>query len=551
MLFSRLDPRSTPFQLTVCFVIAPLATAGAAPFTLQRTYVGEQPRDQFGYSVHAAGDINGDGYADFLVGANVSDAAVSGGGTVSVYAGGTEYAVSPLPVAAGSVQNENCGAAIGGGGDLNGDGYDDWVAGAPGLGATGNAAGRVYVFFGGPALDFVPDRILEGVVPGGQFGAAVLVGADLDGDGQGDLVIGAPRAGNGEIHIYRGGASFLEAGVARVVHARPADNRFGKSLAPLPDTDGDGCDELLVGAPRCSQAATWAGAVILYRGTAVLDTLPDLVLLGEGAGDEFGTSLAAGADIDGDGGADILVGAPLANVNGNTDAGRAYLFRAGLALDALIDLRFAGNSAGSRFGSAVATGFDWDGDASADMAIGKPGADAGGTDAGGCAIYFGGAGLDLVVDATLDGPAPSAQLGSSAASLGDIRRNGRGALLLGGYGANDNGRALLYASVDHPVDAIDMGGARGTRLLPPWPNPSPSGVQSALETLVPGSWRVDVFDARGQRVANIFAGFLAPGAQALIWDGRARGGMPASSGVYYIRATSATHAVTTRAIVMR
>ena len=550
VLFRYTFPRSMQFQLTVYFVIAPLSTAGAVPFHLQRTYAGEHLRDQFGYAAHAAGDVTGDGFDDFLVGANVSDAAAPGGGSVSFFAGGAEVAVSPLHVVAGSVPNENCGAAIGGGGDLNGDGYDDWVAGAPGLGASGDAAGRVYVFFGGPAFDFVPDRIIDGVVAGGQFGAAVLVGCDLDGDGEGDLVIGAPRAGNGEIHIYRGGTSFLEAGAARVVHARAGDNRFGKSLARLADIDGNGCEELLVGSPRSSQAATWAGAVILYRGTAALDTIPDLVFLGENAGDEFGTSLAADADLDGDGRDDILVGAPLANLSGSTDAGRAYLFSGGSELDEIIDLRFDGNGAGSRFGSAVTSGFDWDGDGRADVAIGAPGADTGGTDAGSGAIFFGGAGMDPLVDVTIQGPVVSAQLGSSAASLGDIRRNGRGALLLGGYGANDNGRALLYASDDNPVDAARVEPVFGARLLPAWPNPSPSGVQIVLETLVPGHWRVDVFDARGRHVAYVFAGFLAPGAQGLAWNGRGSNGMQASSGVYSIRATSKTHTVTTRVIVV-
>ena len=552
MFLSRLEGlfwiRST--SLLIC-MSAPLATAGAAPFTLQHTYLGTAPADQFGFAVQTAGDVNGDGYADFMVGANASDAGAPAAGAVSLYVGGTAYASAPWNVYAGAVEKENCGGAVGGGGDLNGDGYDDWVVGAPGLGPSGDGPGCVYVFFGGAAPALGPDRILRGTVPGGQFGAAVLAGADLDGDGYDDLVIGAPRAGDGEIHVYRGGPGFVAAGPARIVHARPADNRFGKSLAWLPDTNGDGCDDLLVGVPRSSVAATWAGAVLLYRGTAALDTVPDLVLLGQAAGDEFGSSLAAGADVDGDGAPDLVVGAPLANVNGNTDAGRAWFFRAGDALDAVADCRFDGTSAGALFGSAIAAGFDWDSDGNADLAVGAPGDDAGGLDAGRCLLFFGGGGLDAVADASIVGSGASAHLGCALSSLGRIRGDGRGALLLGAYGASENGQALLFASSDGPVDVGGGGQRQAAQFFPAFPNPSPSGLFAVLQTFTAERWNIDVFDARGRHVAHLYAGFLASGIQRLAWDGRDRNGVAVASGVYCLRATSGHTAVTTRAIVVR
>ncbi len=542
---------SLPSTITLVFLLAPLATAGAAAFTLQRTYLGAAPQDQFGFAVHAAGDVNGDGYVDFLVGANVSDAGVPGGGAISLFSGGMTYAGAPWKVRPGTIEMENSGSAVAGGGDLNADGYDDWAVGASGPGPSGTAPGCVYVFFGGPTPDVVPDRVIQGVLPGGQFGAAVVVGADLDGDGHGDLVIGAPRAGDGEISIYRGGPGFLAAGPARLVHARASDNRFGKSLAWLPDTDGDGCDDLLVGVPRSSAAATWAGAVLLYRGTAALDTLPDLVLLGQAAGDEFGASLAAGADVDGDAAADFLVGAPLANPNGRTDAGRAYFFRAGPALDAVADRSFDGASAGAFLGSAVASGFDWDGDSNWDIAIGAPGDDTAGLDAGRCAIILGGAALDASVDAAVLGPTSAAQLGSALAGVPGLRHDGRGALLLGAFGGNANGQTLVYGSADAPVDAGVVPDWDGARLLPPFPNPAVSGLRTVLETRAPGRWNVDIFDARGRLVAHLFAGFLGPGTQVVAWNGHDHGGVAVPSGVYCIRAASRHKTLTTRAIVVR
>ena len=478
-----------------CFALAGLAaTAGPAasfaePFALQRTYVSEAPLDQFGFAVQAAGDVDADGFADFLVGANVNDSRAAGGGEVYLYRGGSNYPSTAAISYGGPVAGANCGAAVCGGADLDGDGYDDWAVGAPGLGTTGNDAGRVYVFRGGAIPDAEPALVIQGSVPGGQFGAAVLLVPDLDGDGYGDLVVGAPRAGNGELRIYRGGPA-LDATADRVIHARAQDSRFARSLAWLPDDNGDGRNELLVGAPHSSQAGTWAGAVVLYRGTAALDSIPDLVLLGQAAGDEFGTSLAAGADLDGDGAGDVVVGAPSANLNGVADAGKAYVFR-------------------------------------------------------------GGAALDVTPDATVTGNANSAHLGMSLASAGDVRHNTRGALIAGGFGPTDGGQALLLASNDVPSSAFEGPVARTALLQPGWPNPTRGGVRSALHVPSGGQWAVDVFDARGRHVARVLSAWLPAGVQGFEWNGRDDRGTRVAAGVYCVRAHGDTGAASTRVTLLR
>jgi len=539
-----------------CFALAGLAaTAGVAasfaePFALQRTYVSEAPLDQFGFAVQAAGDVDADGFADFLVGANVNDSRAAGGGAVYLYRGGSNYPSTAAISYGGPVAGANCGAAVCGGADLDGDGYDDWAVGAPGLGTTGNDAGRVYVFRGGAIPDAEPDLVIQGSVPGGQFGAAVLLVPDLDGDGYGDLVVGAPRAGNGELRIYRGGPA-LDATADRVIHARAQDSRFARSLAWLPDDNGDGRNELLVGAPHSSQAGTWAGAVVLYRGTAALDSIPDLVLFGQAAGDEFGTSLAAGADLDGDGAGDVVVGAPSANVNGVADAGKAYVFRGGAAIDAVPDWLLRGNAAGDHFGLSVAAGFDWDADSKMDFAIGAPDADANGTDRGVCTIYRGGATLDITPDATVTGNANSAHLGMSLASAGDVRHNTRGALIAGGFGPTDGGQALLLASNDVPSSAFEGPVARTALLQPGWPNPTRGGVRSALHVPSGGQWTVDVFDARGRHVARVLSAWLPAGVQGFEWNGRDDRGTRVAGGVYCVRAHGDTGAASTRVTLLR
>ncbi|MFQ5599951.1 MAG: FlgD immunoglobulin-like domain containing protein [Candidatus Krumholzibacteriia bacterium] len=517
-------------------MIGAALTSRAPPLVLQRTYLGDAELDQFGFCVGPAGDVDADGFADFLVGANVNDEAILSGGKIYLYLGGVDYPDSAVVTYAGNIERENVGAAVHGGADLNGDGYDDWVAGAPGLGSSGTDPGRVYVFWGGASPDGVPDLVIPGDLAGGQFGAAVCLVRDLDGDGTGDLVVGAPRAGDGRVYIYRGDPVSFDGVPERILHARPGDRRFGRALAWLPDDDADGRDDLLVGVPRSSQAATWAGAALLYRGTADLDSVPDLVLLGEAAGDEFGSSLFAGADLDADGEADVLVGAPAANPSSMVDAGKAYVFRAGPALDPIPDLILSGSVIGDRFGSAVAGGFDWDGDGAADLAVGAPDHDAGGAGAGACFVFLGGALLDAAADSTLLGSAAGVHLGRAVASAGDVRRNGRGTLLVGGYNASAAGRALLFGSDAVPTSAhLPQPGLRA-RLLPAWPNPFNPRVRTELHLDAPGFWVVDVFDARGRRVTRLWSGWLEPGRHPLHWNGTGLRGRPVASGVYRIRA---------------
>jgi hypothetical protein len=398
--------------------------------------------------------------------------------------------------------------------------------------------------------DTIPDLVLQGTAADGQFGAAVLAMRDWDGDGFGDFVVAAPYAGHGRIYIYRGGV-VLDATADRVIHARAGDDRFGRSLAVLPDTNADGRDDLLVGVPRASQAATWAGAVLLYRGAANLDSIADLSLSGSSAGEEFGTSLAAGFDVSGDGAPDVLVGAPYANPSGIVDAGRVLLFRAGAAFDATPDLTISGTAASDHLGMSVGMGFDWDGDGMGDFAVGAPDRDAGFTDAGTCFVYRGGAVLDAVPDATLNGTAASQHLGACVAGAGDVRHNGRPMLLMSGFGSSDAGRVLLYGTNGAPTDvALPVAPVRAEWLTPE-PNPFNPATLLQLRVAAPGYWSVEIRDARGRPVYRLWKGALGPGLHAWRWDGRDAAQHPQPSGIYFVDARSGPAQRTARAVLIR
>jgi hypothetical protein len=531
-----------------------LAAQEATAFSLQRTFYGEVVGDQFGYCVAGAGDVDGDGYADVLVGANVNDEAALSGGKVYLYLGGPDYPTTPYLTYAGALERGYLGAALAGGRDIDGDGLDDFLVGAPGPGADGTHPGRVYVFLGGSPPGAPPHLVLEGVVPGGQFGAAVALG-DLNGNGHADLIVGAPRAGDGQVAIFRGGPLPLGVSPVQVIHARAQDQRFGTALLVVPDQDGDGCDELLVGIPRSSEAAVWAGAVALYRGGAELDTVPDLVLLGEAAGDEFGASLAAGGDLDGDGhGPDVVVGAPAANSGSLVDAGSLYIFGGGDAWDAVPELTVRGGTASARLGQAVAGGFDWNDDGAGDLAAGSPQATA--NDllyAGRCDIIFGGAVLDALIDETILGDEAHVHLATSLASVGPVIGLARGALAIGGYNSGNPGRVLLYGPDAEPTD-VPWTAPAAARLEPPFPNPFNPRVALAFELPVDqagGAWRFTVHDLKGRLVSVLHDGPLNAGRHEFRWQGLSPTGEAVPSGIYLFRGVGPAGSLVQKGALLR
>ncbi len=376
-------------------------------------------------------------------------------------------------------------------------------------------------------------------MPAGEFGQALVLLRDWNGDGFADLAVGAPRAGDGTVSIYLGSAAGLATSPSVVLHARVGDNRYGKALASLPDRNGDGRDELLVGVPRSFEAAVWGGAVLLFDGAAVPDTVPDLVLLGQNAGDEFGSSLSAGSDLDGDGTPDILVGAPLANPAFLVDAGRAYLFGSSGGLDAVPDLTWSGTHTREHLGRAVASGFDWDGDGQDDLALGVPDRASGGfTYAGEVEIHLGGAAINTLADAIISGGASGRHLGTSLAPGGDLQGSQGSTLGVGGYNSVDAGQVRFYGRDEATVTPVPLPILSGARLSPPWPNPANPATAVALTLDHEGYWRLSVHDVRGRLVAVLHAGDLSAGHHAWTWRGRDRQGHEVSSGTYLVRATS-------------
>jgi hypothetical protein len=196
---------------------------------------------QFGASVAGAGDVNGDGFADLIVGApGAAHAFLFTGGTTGLSTSGTMIS-SP------AASPGNFGAAVGAAGDVNADGYGDLIIGAPSIHAAylfpGGAAGLgVAIVLSGPA--------------GSGFGTAVDCASDVDGDGFDDVVIGAPT--EAAAYVYRGSVNGLVASPIRLAGA--AGSRFGASVASGDVAGGDGYGDVVIGAPGASQIQVFVGA---------------------------------------------------------------------------------------------------------------------------------------------------------------------------------------------------------------------------------------------------------------------------------------------------
>lgn len=347
---------------------------------------------------------------------------------------------------------EQFGVALTIGGDANGDGRADLAVGASTNDENGESAGKVSIFLGRATPAATPDLELFGA-PGSFFGSSVAWAGDINGDAFDDLLVGAFRddeAGTNAGKAYLFLGGDPMDGTADLTITGPAAGAyFGQSVAGAGDLNGDQIADFAIGAPR-----TPAGTVYLFFGADPPDATADLVLDGFVEGDRFGESLAGVGNADSIAGDDLLVGAPRASTT-HIWQGEIYLFSGGAALDAHADWTFRDEDAGAHLGTSVAAAGDLNGDGAPDLLAGAPYRNVGSlVDAGRAYLFYGGSQLDADADLLIEGSTEQENLGQSVAGCGDVTANGFGHVLIGAPGFDDVrmdiGRIVIVPGGDPP-----------------------------------------------------------------------------------------------------
>ncbi len=370
---------------------------------------GIDPDDFSGLGVASAGDFNGDGFGDLIIGAPLAGESYVVFGRASGFAASVDLAA--LDGANGFRLDgidsfDLSGWSVGGGGDVNGDGFGDLIIGA-------RDAGESYVVFGrASGFDASLDlAALDGTngfrLNGAGIGYSVTGAGDVNGDGFADVIVGAPAAnyGAGESYVVFGRASGFSAsldlasldgtngfrlrGIAGSSGLGDAGDLSGHSVASAGDVNGDGFGDIVIGAPRADVGYEGAGESYVVFGRAsgfdasldlaTLDGSNGFRLIGIGFNDSSGYSVAGAGDVNGDGFDDIIIGA-VEFFTGYGDSfvvfGKASGFNASIdlaTLDGADGFRLDGvGPGGDQSGHSVAGARDVNGDGFADVIIGAP-----------------------------------------------------------------------------------------------------------------------------------------------------------------------------------
>jgi len=438
------------------------------------TFDGPDATDEFGRSVSGAGDVNNDGHDDLIVGSYFDDDAGTNAGSATIYSG---LDGSVLHRFEGDEAGDFFGWSVSEAGDVNADGFADVIVGAPVGGAGNEGFARVFSGQDGSTL-----YTLNGDSSGDQLGWFVGFAGDVDADGFDDVIIGAPRDdNNGE-----------NSGSARVVSGQDgselyefngdsADDGFGRSATGAGDVNGDGFDDLIVGAENDDNNGAGSGSARVLSGQ---DGSELYEFNGLAANNFFGFAVSFAGDINLDGFDDMIVAGTQGGAN---NGGYAQVLS---GQDGSVLLTVDGKSDGDLFGRSVSAAGDVNNDGYPDLIVGATRDDNNGAESGSARII---SGLDGSQLHEFSGDASRDFFGEAVSGAGDVNGDGIPDFIIGAPfgGANDGGYARVFVS--------DLTAPLATITGTVWEDLDSDGIQDAGENGV-ANVTVNLLDDLGNPV---------------------------------------------------
>ncbi len=401
----------------------------------------------FGSAANPAGDVNGDGYDDVIVGAKEASTNMTNDGKVSLFYGSASgLSTSPAWFVTGDTSNTAFGHSVAGAGDVNGDGYDDLLIGNPGYKVAGVSRGRALLYLGSASG---PDTVASWTVIGygiTDIGRCVHTAGDVNGDGYDDILVSTSYATfsggyTGAVYMYYGSATGPDTIPDWEVRGANPFQDFGNSVCTAGDVNNDGYDDVIIGANAYSSSS---GAVYLYYGSASgLSASPNWTKTGAASGNKFGFKVYNAGDVNGDGYDDVIIGEP------NTSSpGKAYVFHGSSSgLPSIANWTATGTA--SSFGRSAATAGDYNGDGFSDVIVGM-------SDSSKLYVYKGSsAGLSANSVWNYTGDGTVTVLGFNVGTAGDVNGDGYSDVMGAGYspkvyvfnGSMDSGNVVVSGAV--------------------------------------------------------------------------------------------------------
>jgi len=365
-------------------------------------------------------------------------------------------------------QGAKAGQVVTGAGDVNGDGYADLLVGAPLYSGEVYRSGSAFLFRGTfNGLESTPYWTAGGEVQGNGFGESAASAGDVNCDGFDDVIIGAPNydKNNGKVYVYHGSLNGLSQDPAWTYTGAVRDILLGFSVAGLGNVNkdtfnGKSCDDVIVGVRYFSDGQASEGAAFVFHGSPDgLSLEPDLILQENVAGAQLGFAVSAAGDLNKDGYADAAVGAPYLYETEKDQGGLFVYYGSASGLQLTPRWMVRGGLPGAKLGFSVSAAGDVNGDEYDDLAAGAPGWD----DAlGAVFVYYGSwSGPGPVADWSHFGAEVNIGYGEAVTGVGEVNGDEYDDLLVGvSRYSNDQGEeGAIY---------VHHGGKAGPAENPGW-----------------------------------------------------------------------------------